>query len=61
MTTETADVILILPIQMHEIDGEGGNPSNGTLVAMQLISGHFFVDKSERMQRRATKNTACTN
>lgn len=40
---------------MHEKDGEGGNPSNGTLVALQLFSGHLFADKSERMQRRATK------
>lgn len=27
MTTETADVILLLHIQMHEMDGESGNPS----------------------------------
>lgn len=28
---------------------------NETLAALQLFSRHLFVDKSERMQRRATK------
>lgn len=40
---------------MHEMDGEGGNPSNGSLAALQLFSEHLFADKSETMQRRAAK------